>query len=151
MTVNIYSLEPKLEGTVWELIDIKLKDSEFEDINRNNSKESLGDLNGDGIDETVEFKMFMTLNNSVMRIYMKMDYSGSKEYFELMGLKPTFTYIDSTYEISGQTIMSDNERISFKINDDKLFFTDKENNLTIFKPNSSIDLTRAKLESEELY
>ncbi len=151
ITLPVFSVEPDLVGTTWELTYMDVEKTGLNEINTSNFQESLGDLNGDGIEEIMSVNMYMKFTSSKIKVYMKMEYSGSQAYFDAMGLKTIFTYTESDYSISGNKITTENEDSIYEIKENKLSFRDPDNKLMIFEPNNGVDLSSAQKESDSIY
>lgn len=151
LVLPIFSIEPSLVGTTWELTYMDVAESGLSEIDNNNFEESLGDLNGDGIEEIMSVNMYMRFTDTKMKVYMKMQYSGSQAYFDAMGLKTIFTYTETDYSIVGNKIVSNEDDSIYEIKDNKLSFRDPDNKLMIFEPNNAVDLSTAQKDSDNAY
>lgn len=146
-SLQLFADEPPLMGTTWELVYMDINDLGMEDISSSNFKESLGDLDGDGVEESYTMKIYKTFHATHLRVYMMMEYCGSQSYFESMGLDTVFTYTESEYLIEGNTILSGEEETNYEIKDGNLIIKDNKNRLTVFKPNNLVDLSLAQRET----
>lgn len=144
LSLQLFASEPPLMGTTWELVYMDIEDLGLEDISTSNFKESLGDLDGDGVEESYTMKIYKTFHATHLKVYMMMEYCGSQSYFESMGLDTVFTYTESEYMIEGNTILSEEEETNYEIKDGNLIIKDNKNRLTVFKPNNLVDLSLAQ-------
>lgn len=147
-SLPLFSKNPALEGTVWELSYMENDEIGINQVENNQIYQSLGDLDNDGVEETMAMTMYMTFENSNVRTYMRMSYTGTTTLLESMGLKPVFTYNEMEYEVKGNIIIVDGEESVYEIKNNELTITSDESGKISFVSNDSIDLTDAVPESE---
>lgn len=148
LALPAYSKSPKLEGTIWELSYMETEELGINQVENNQIYQSLGDLDGDGVEETMTMTMYMTFEGSQMRTYMRMSYTGSAALLESMGMKPVFTYSQMEYTLKGNIITVDGEDSVYEIKNNELTLTSNEKDKISFVSNDTIDLSDAIPESE---
>lgn len=151
VSLPAFSKNPGLEGTVWELSYMESEELGVNQVENNQIYMSLGDLDNDGVEETMAMTMYMTFEDSNVRTYTRTSLTGSAALLESMGLKPVFTYTDTEYTVKGNKIIVDGEESVYEINNNELTISSDESGKISFVSNDSIDLTDAVPETDTDY
>ncbi|MGL1892651.1 MAG: hypothetical protein OCD02_13560 [Spirochaetaceae bacterium] len=138
IALPIFSNSTMLEDTIWVISYM-----DGEEVVDNQIEQSFGDIDGDGIEEKMLMKMYMTFKEPKVRIYIKIDTLGTPGVLEGMGLEPTFTFTEADYTISGNFITVEGEASEFEINDNVLTLDPNKEDKMSLVPISSVDLSEA--------